>query len=94
MMTRALLLVCVSMAACAPRPAPQPIVRTVTVNVPVPIPCRPDVGPEPLYPDNPEALAAAADIFEAMKLRIAGRTERAAREAVLKAALAGCAAAS
>jgi len=78
------------LGACAPRGKPEPIVRTVTVNVPVPVPCRPDIGPEPEYADSPEALAAATDIFEAVRARIAGREQRQARETVLKAALEGC----
>ena len=90
-MTRLLIACLLALGACAPRPAPEPIVRTVEVRVPVPVPCRPDVGPEPVYADSPEALAAAPDVFEAMKLRIAGRDQRRGREAVLSAALAGCA---
>ena len=89
-MVRVALACLLCLVACAPRLKPEPIVRTVTVQVPVPVPCRPDLGPEPEYADSPEALAAATDVFEAMKLRIAGRDQRHAREAVLRAALEGC----
>lgn len=85
------LLACLSACACARPPAPEPIVRTVEVLVPVPTLCRPDIGPAPQYADAPEALRQAADIFDAMKLRAAGRAQRQAREAVLQAALDGCA---
>lgn len=90
---KALLILALALLAtgCAKPPIPEPIVRTVEVLVPVPVPCRPDVGPEPVYADDPALLAAAPDVFEAMKLRIAGREQRRAREAVLVAALAGCA---
>ena len=91
-MTRvAALIACLLVAACARPPAPDPVVRTVEVAVPVATPCRPNIGPPPTYADAPEALRQAADIFEAMKLRIAGREQRQAREAVLQAALDGCA---
>lgn len=78
------------LAACAPQPAPEPIVRTVEVHIPVPTPCDPDIGPEPVFADSTEALAAAPDIFEAMKLRVVGRLQRIAWAGVLTAALDGC----
>ncbi|WEK38666.1 MAG: hypothetical protein P0Y50_08880 [Candidatus Brevundimonas colombiensis] len=84
-------LACLMLTACATRPAPEPVVRTVDVLVPIATPCRVSVGPAPDYVDSDEALRTAADIFEAMKLRIAGRDQRQAREAVLQAALDGCA---
>lgn len=90
-MTRILLACCMLLAACATRPVPEPIVNTIEVAVPVPVPCRPDIGPEPAYADSAEALAAAPDVFEAMKLRIVGRAQRIARDGVKSAALAGCA---
>jgi len=89
-MTRLLIACLLALSACAPRPAPEPIVKTVEVQVPVAVPCRPDIGPEPVYADSPEALAAAPDVFEAMKLRIVGRGQRIARGAVLIAAIEGC----
>lgn len=59
--------------------------------MPIANPCRVSVGPAPAYADAPEALRQAPDVFEAMKLRAAGRAQRQAREAVLQAALDGCA---
>lgn len=61
------------------------------VNVPTPIPCTPDVGSEPAYPDTPEALNAATDIFERVKLLLEGRIKRQQRLAVLNAAVSACA---
>lgn len=76
------------LAACASTPAtpPEPIVQTIEVKVPVPVDCQGEIGPVPVYADSPEALAAAADIFEAIKLRIAGRGQRIDRERELMAA--------
>lgn len=91
MIRRASLLLCCLVAACAPAPPPEPVVRTVEVVVPIATPCRVWVGPAPAYADSADALRQAADIFEAMKLRAAGRAQRQAREAVLQAALDGCA---
>ncbi|ASE39360.1 hypothetical protein [Brevundimonas vesicularis] len=87
----ATVLVCLLVASCARPPIPEPIVRTVEVAVPIATPCRVSVGPAPAYADSAEALRQAGDIFEAMKLRAAGRAQRQAREAVLQAALDGCA---
>jgi len=91
MIRRASLLLCCLVAACASAPTPEPVVRTVEVAVPIATPCRVSVGPAPAYVDSADALRQAADIFEAMKLRAAGRAQRQAREAVLEAALDGCA---
>ena len=79
------------LASCASRPPAQPIVRTIEVAVPIATPCRVSVGPAPDYVESDDALRRAGDIFEAMKLRVAGREQRQAREAVLEAALDGCA---
>lgn len=91
MIRAAAVLACLILTACATRPPPEPIVRTIEVAVPVATPCRVSVGPAPSYADADDALRAAGDIFEAMKLRIAGREQRQAREAILEAALEGCA---
>lgn len=91
MIRRASLLLCCLVAACASAPPPEPVVRTVEVAVPIATPCRVSVGPAPAYADSADALRQAADIFDAMKLRAAGRAQRQAREAVLQAALDGCA---
>lgn len=91
---RVLIAACAALlvAGCATaRPEPEPVVRTVEVRVPVPTPCRVDIGPEPDFVDSDDALAAAPDVFEAMKLRVVGRVQRIAWSAVQAAALAGCA---
>jgi hypothetical protein len=50
-----------------------------------------DLGPEPIYPDTAEALNAAPDIFERVKLLLEGRIKRQQRLAVLDAAKKACA---
>jgi hypothetical protein len=60
------------LAACATRPA-EPILKTVEVKVPVPVTCPDRRAPQPAYPDTAEALAAAPDLFERVKLLLAGR---------------------
>lgn len=85
-MKRALAL-CLLLCACAKPPAPE--IRTVTVQVPVAVPCAVEV-PDPVYSDTPEALSSAPDIFERVKLLLAGREERAAHDQVEKAARAAC----
>ncbi|MBV8593084.1 MAG: hypothetical protein JOZ27_02155 [Caulobacteraceae bacterium] len=57
--------------------------------VPVPLACTPNIGPEPVYPDTDDALAAA-DIVPATQLLLAGRALRNARIETLKAALEAC----
>ena len=87
---RALIIIAaLALASCAPKP---PVERIVIqeVKIPVPVPCDPQVGPEPLYADNAEALAAAPNILEAMRLRAIGRFERIARDQLKTAALDGC----
>ncbi|CAN5127916.1 hypothetical protein BH10PSE4_BH10PSE4_04950 [soil metagenome] len=69
----------------------EPPIKIQIVKVPVPVACAPDLGPEPSYPDTPEALQAAPNIFERVKLLLAGRIERQQRLAVLGAALKACA---
>jgi hypothetical protein len=75
-----------------PPPAPEPIIRTVEVRVPVPQPCPilDRLGPAPTYPDTAEALRAAPNLFERVKLLVAGRALRIAREAALIAAAQAC----
>ncbi|WP_297803373.1 hypothetical protein [uncultured Brevundimonas sp.] len=84
----AALLVALPLTACAPTV----ITKTeyVEVKVPVPVPCTVNIGPAPEYADTAEAVQAAPDIFEAVKLLLAGREQRIAREAVTTAALSGC----
>lgn len=74
---------------------PEPIVKTVEVFVPTDNPACArkaiaDLGTIS-YPDTDEALAAAANLFERVKLLLAGRELREAREAVTIGALAECA---
>jgi hypothetical protein len=64
--------------ACATHPA-EPILKTVEVKVPVAVSCPDKRAPAPTYPDTAEALAAAPDLFERVKLLLAGRTLRAER---------------
>jgi len=87
-----------ALAGCATTqaPPPEPIVRMVEVKVPVDDPACPraavaELGTAPAYPDTDGALRMAADLFERVKLLLAGRELREAREAALIGALAECA---
>lgn len=84
-----LILAAVFLTACASTP-PRTIITTVPVNVAVPVRCNPMIGPQPMYPDTTDALRSAPDIFERVKLILAGRDLRDAREIELSKALAGC----
>lgn len=83
-----------ALAACtttgAPRPEPE--IRTVEVQVPVPQPCPAGerLGAAPVYPDTDAALGAATDIFERVRLLLAGRELRNARLSAVEDALAAC----
>ena len=74
--------------SCATTSEPQVI--TKTVEVPVAVKCAADVPAPPAYPDTDAALKAAPDLFARVRLLVAGRLERIAREAQLSAALGGC----
>jgi len=76
------------LAACTTTGTPK--VETQIVNVPIPVPCKPDLGPEPDYPDTAAALVGVTDIFAGVQLLKAGRLMRIAREAELLAALKAC----
>jgi hypothetical protein len=76
------------LTACAT--AGEPKIVTREVKVPVAVKCSADPGPAPPYVDTAEALKAAPDLFERVKLLLAGRLQRMAREAELVAANAGC----
>jgi hypothetical protein len=83
-----------ALAGCAHTPEPE--IRTVEVKVPVDDPaCAREavarLGDAPAYPDTPEAIRAAPNLFERVKLILAGRELRIAREAALKDALEVCA---
>ena len=90
---KGLLFLCIAFAimlvGCA-TPGAEPVIRTVEVNKPVPVKCKPNIGPEPTYPDSDEALAHAADVFAGVQLLSAGRLLRIAREVELMAALRAC----
>lgn len=76
---------------CGQAARPEPELQIVEVKVPVPAPCDPKVGPDPAYVDADQALRAAPDLFERVKLLLAGRLQRIAREGELKAGLGVCA---
>jgi len=83
------------LAGCAGQ-TPEPVIRTVEILTPVDDPaCARSalaaIGPAPVYPDNPEAIRAASNIFERVQLILAARELRRAREAALEAALKACA---
>lgn len=91
-MTRASLfsiVLAVGLAACSTKPSPQIQIQPIEVLIPVPISCNVEVA-EPVYYDSPEALEAAPDLFEAMKLRIAGRGQVRDEVRELRAALEVC----
>ena len=91
-MNRALILSALLLASCGTTAttAPDPVVQVVEVRVPVAVPCDPDIGPDPAYLDSDAALAAAGDLFDRVKLLLAGRGQRIGRDAVKTAALDGC----
>ncbi|MDZ4374751.1 MAG: hypothetical protein U1C74_25505 [Phenylobacterium sp.] len=60
------------------------------IRVPIPVRCAADPGPRPNYPDTEAALRDAPDIAERVKLIMAGRLLRQAREMELEAAISGC----
>ncbi len=88
---RAGLLALALLSGCASGPAETPPVRVRTVEIPTPVRCRPQLGPEPDYPDTDAALRAAPDLFARVRLLLAGRLLRIARDEEKSAALAGCA---
>ena len=85
-----------ALALCACSHTPEPEIHTVEVKVPVDDPkCAREavarLGDAPAYPDTGEKIRSAADLFERVKLLLAGRELRIAREAALAAALKACA---
>jgi hypothetical protein len=76
------------LTACASTPEPRII--TKIVQVPIAVKCAVDPGADPVYADTPDALKAAGDLFERVKLLLAGRAQRDGRLAELKASVAGC----
>jgi hypothetical protein len=70
---------------------PEPVVKTVTVEIPVPVPCiRDPLVPAPAYPDTPEALQAAPELSDFMKLLDAGGRLKDQRTAYLEGIAAKC----
>lgn len=97
-MKRIAIIAALALGACShtDTPPPEPTIKVVEVQVPVDDPaCAREavarLGEAPAYPDTPEAITAAANLFERVKLLLAGRELRAAREAALKGALEACA---
>lgn len=86
--SRVAILAALTLTACASTPAPRIEYRDVKVAIPVK--CAINPGQDPTYPDTDEAIKAAPDIAEKVRLLLAGRFLRIGREAELKAAVAGC----
>lgn len=93
-MNRLCLMLLLALAACAHAPAEpvEPQVRTQTVNVAVPVPCKAlvELGPEPEYPDTPEAIQQAETIADVAVLYAQGRAMRVQRLAAYAVAKAAC----
>ena len=79
------------LAGCASAPPGLQPVQLRTVELPTPVRCRPELGPDPDYPDTDAALRAAPDLFARVRLLLAGRLLRIARDQEKSAALAACA---
>jgi len=84
----ALCIFCTLLAGCAT--APEPRIITREVKVPVAVACAADPGPAPAYADSDAALLQAPDLFARVRLLMAGRAQRIAREIELLAANSGC----
>lgn len=69
---------------------PAVVTKTINVAVPVPCPALTNLGSEPSYADTDGALAIAPDIFEATRLLLKGRLQRAQRLSVYAAARVAC----
>jgi hypothetical protein len=88
-MKRLILIPIMFLAACTPTPPPEPIVRTIEVKVPVSVYCDEDPQP-PVFANNNDALAAAPNVLEVIKLHIAGTGQRIDFQREQAAALAVC----
>ena len=82
------LFLAVALHGCAAPPEPKIVTQIEKVTVPVN--CNPKIGDEPQYDDGPAAIQNTTSIFDAVKLLLAGRDQRIAREGTLKAALSQC----
>lgn len=80
---------CLALAACASTGS-QAIPTPKTVEVVVTEKCKPEMTPAPDYPDTDALLMAAPDLFSRVRLLVAGRVLRVAREHELAAALKAC----
>lgn len=89
-MKRLLIVGVFALSACQTAPAPKTVIQVQRVEVPVAVKCGTDPGPDPVYSDSPEAIQSAPNLYERVRLLLAGRFEREARNAVLKASRAGC----
>lgn len=90
-MIRLALLAAVCLAGCTTPLPTEPKTVTREVKVPVSIPCEAIVGPRPEYVDSEAALMAYRnDLYNRVRLLLAARLMRAAREDELTAALAIC----
>ncbi len=78
------------LGGCASTPS-EPRIETRTVEIPTPVRCHPDLGAPPDYPDTDAALQAAPDLFARVRLLLAGRLMRIARDQQTQAALQACA---
>lgn len=82
------LLILFWLASCT-TPPPIPAIVTQPVNIAIPVKCAPDIGPDPAYP-SAQSIANAPDIFQQVKLLVADRIMRIAREAELLTAIKEC----
>lgn len=93
-MKRIILCVALALAGCATTrlPAPEAQVRVEKVEIAVPVPCKAlaELGPEPAFPDTPEAIERAATIGELAALYAQGRAMRVQRLAAYAVAKATC----
>lgn len=82
-----------ALSACAGGERPEPQIRTVEVRIPVPQPCdaASRLGSPAAYPDTDEALRVAETLFDQVRLLLAGRVLRIARNDALEAAVQTCA---
>lgn len=88
-MKRVVILAALALSACAGH-VPPPRIEVQKVEVPVEVKCAVTPPPAKPFADSPDAIQAAASIFEEVKLLLAGRDQRDARQAEVEAANAGC----
>jgi hypothetical protein len=89
----AIAVICLALSGCASKPDLTDVssIEVKTADVAVTTKCVPDkLGPDPQYADSPEAVRAAANVYERVKLILAGRLQRIERDKEKSAALAAC----